>query len=98
MDLSDTLANLNTCSSAYLCAIEFPTIINWRNPISSLRAVANSAEPDQAMHFVASDWVVHCLPMPHKVDPRLTWVKTLTSRQMLVIISKSRGGGGLSIL
>ena len=45
--------------------------------MSSLRAVANSAEPDQAMHFVASDWVVHCLPMPHKVDPRLTWVKTL---------------------
>ena len=36
----------------------------------------NSGEPDQMPRFVASDLVLHCLPMSHKKDSRLIWVKT----------------------
>ena len=35
---------------------------------------ANSGEPDQTPHFVASDLVFHCLPMSHKKAARLIWV------------------------
>ena len=28
-------------------------------------------------HFVASDLVVHCLPMSHKKNARLIWIKFL---------------------
>ena len=37
---------------------------------------ANSREPDQTPHFEASDLVLHCLPMSHRKDARLIWVKT----------------------
>ena len=36
---------------------------------------ANSGEPDQTPRFVASDLVLHYLPMSHKKDARLIWVK-----------------------
>ena len=42
---------------------------------------ANSAEPDQTPHSVASDLVLYCFAMSHKKDVRLKWVNaTLTLR------------------
>ena len=35
---------------------------------------SNSGEPDQTLRFVASDLVLHCLPMSYKKDARLIWV------------------------
>ena len=32
-------------------------------------------QPDQTPRFAASDLVLHCLPMSHKKDARLIWVK-----------------------
>ena len=37
--------------------------------------LANSGDPDRKTHSAASDLSVHCLPMPHKKDARLIWVK-----------------------
>ena len=70
--------------------MEFPTDINWTNPIpiSGLLGgifhfnlnfernfcLKNSREPDQISRFTASDLVLHCLPMSHKKDARLIWV------------------------
>ena len=58
--------------------MEFPTLINWTSPflfkvcwvvfftqILIERSVANSGESDQTP-CVATDLVLHCLPMPHK--------------------------------
>ena len=65
----------------HLCQIEFPTVINWICPFPILGLLgvifhlANSGEPDQMPRFAASDLVLHCLPMSHKKDPRLIWVK-----------------------
>ena len=36
---------------------------------------ANSGDPDQTPHFVASDLGLHYLPMSHKKDARHIWVK-----------------------
>ena len=36
---------------------------------------ANSGDPDQMPHSVASDLGLHCLPMSHKKDARNIWVK-----------------------
>ena len=36
---------------------------------------ANSEDPDQMPHSVASDLGLHCLPMSHKKDARHIWVK-----------------------
>ena len=36
---------------------------------------ANSGDPDQTLCPAASDLVLHCLPMSHKKDARLIWVK-----------------------
>ena len=36
---------------------------------------ANSGDPDQRQHSVASDLVRHFLPMSHKKDARHIWVK-----------------------
>ena len=36
---------------------------------------ANSGEPDQTPHFAVFDLVLHCLPMSHKRDARLKWVR-----------------------
>ena len=36
---------------------------------------ANSGDPDQKPHSVASDLGLHCLPMSHKKDARHIWVK-----------------------
>ena len=34
---------------------------------------ANSGDPDQTRRFLASDHVLHCLPMSSKKDARLEW-------------------------
>ena len=36
---------------------------------------ANSRDPHQTPHSVASDLGLHCLPMSHKKDARHIWVK-----------------------
>ena len=36
---------------------------------------ANSRDPDQTSHSVASDLGLHYLPMSHKKDARHIWVK-----------------------
>ena len=47
---------------------------------------ANSGDPDQTPHAVASDLGLHYLPMSHKKDARHIWVKNaiilLTSREL----------------
>ena len=37
--------------------------------------LANSGDPDQTPHSVASDLGLHYLPMSHKKDARHIWVK-----------------------
>ena len=39
---------------------------------------ANSRDPDQTPHSVASDLGLHGLPMSHKKDARHLWVKNAT--------------------
>ena len=36
---------------------------------------ANSGDPNQTPHSVASDLGLHCLPMSHKKDARHIWVQ-----------------------
>ena len=33
------------------------------------------SKPDQTLHFAEYDLVSHCLPVSHKKDARLIWVK-----------------------
>ena len=37
---------------------------------------ANIGDPNQTPHSVVSDLGLNCLPMSHKKDARLIWVKT----------------------
>ena len=37
----------------------------------------NGGDPDQTQHSVVSDLGLHFLPMSHKKDTRLIWVKSL---------------------
>ena len=46
---------------------------------------ADSGDPDQMPHFVASDLGLHCLPMSHKKDSRQMWVENA----IILLISKS---------
>ena len=39
------------------------------------KMLANSGDPDQMLHSVASDLGLHCLPIFHKKDARHIWVK-----------------------
>ena len=34
------------------------------------------------LHFAASDLVIHCLPMSHKKDAKLIWVKVSKRGQL----------------
>ena len=36
---------------------------------------ANSGDHDQMQDSAASDLSLQCLPIPHKMDARLTWVE-----------------------
>ena len=48
---------------------------------------ANSAEPDQTPHSVASDLGLHCLPVSHLWDARLKWVE---EEYLVIIFSRAR--------
>ena len=37
--------------------------------------VSNTEYPDQTRQYPVSDLGLHCLPMSHKKNARLTWVK-----------------------
>ena len=39
---------------------------------------ANSRDPDQKGHSVASGLGMHCLPTSYKMDARLIWVKNIS--------------------
>ena len=40
-------------------------------------SLSNSGEPDQMLHFAASDLVLHCLPLFHKEDAKLNLLSRL---------------------
>ena len=65
----------------------FPIIINWTSPFPILGLLSvfffifiqilketSVSKPDQTPRFVASNLVLHCLPMSHKKTARLIWV------------------------
>ena len=67
----------------------FSILIDWTSPLQILGLLGgifhfiqvlketlftNRGEPDQTLHFAATDLVLHCLPMSHKKDARLIWV------------------------
>ena len=43
--------------------------------------LANSVDPDQMPHFVASDLGLHCLPRYQNWDARLTWVNNCANNR-----------------
>ena len=45
---------------------------------------ANSGDPDQMPHFVASDLGLHCLPITLLGVSRLQWVSKLTNQYSLM--------------
>ena len=54
--------------------------------LNSYRAFYDeTGDPDQTPRSVASDLGLRCLPMSHKKDARLTWVKSRTSIYFNVI-------------
>ena len=72
--------------------MEFPTVINWSSPFlfqgmlggifhfcSSFNKImqANSGDFDQTPHSVASDLVLHYLPMSKKKDFMHIWVQLI---------------------
>ena len=44
---------------------------------------ANSVDPDQILHSVASDLGLHCLPMSHLWDARHKWGKSRMIHRIL---------------
>ena len=78
----------------HLCRIEFPTVINWNSPFLFQGML------DGVFHFynilltvdAASDLGLHYLPMPHKKDARVTWVKL---NEYAYAIKSSHGLGHL---
>ena len=46
-----------------------------KNPNSNVTLKANIEDPDQTSHYAMADLDLHCLPMSHKKDARLKWVK-----------------------
>ena len=49
---------------------------------------ANSGNPDQTPHSVASDLGLHYLPMSHKKDARHIWVKKCTHFAYLIRVAE----------
>ena len=49
---------------------------------------ANSRDPDQTPHSVASDLGLHCLPMSHKKDASHIW-PGLKKRAIILLSHKS---------
>ena len=52
---------------------------------------ANSGDPDQTPRFAASGWGRHCLPMSHKRDARLIWVRKVLCLTVYVFVIKKMG-------
>ena len=50
---------------------------------------ANSIDPDQTPHSVASDQGLHCLPVSHLWDARHNWVK---NKYQLTILNLESAG------
>ena len=50
-------------------------------------------DPDQTAHSAVSDLGLHCLPMSHKKDTKLIWVKELWPRHKITD-TKMRTGLG----
>ena len=73
--------------------MDFPILIIWMSPLSLLGTsgvifhflfnfsmiikIANRIVPDVTSHFAASHLGLFSLPMSHKKDTRLIWVKIL---------------------
>ena len=69
--------------------MDFPILIIWMSPFSILGAfffsflfhfsmkvkIANRIVPGGTSHFAASHLGLFCLPMSHRKDDRLIWVK-----------------------
>ena len=64
-----TAANISDWALTHLCGMYFTIFTNWMVVffISFSNFKANSGEPDQMSHFVASDLVLHFWPMSHKI-------------------------------
>ena len=45
----------------------------------------NSTEQDQTLRFAASGLVMHCLPMSHERDARLTWVNPIDTVFIILV-------------
>ena len=58
-------------------------------------SVTNSGESDQLQRFAGSNLVLHCLPMSHKKDARLIWVKLIDSTRIHVYLCKYVNSEGL---
>ena len=80
------------CDLTDLCRMDFPVLIHWKSPFPILEllggififililkgtSVSKQWRTDQTSRFAESDLVLHYLPMSHKKDARLTWVKHL---------------------
>ena len=49
---------------------------------------ANSGDPDQTPHSVASDLGLHCLPMSHKKRARHIWVENCNNFAYLIRVAE----------
>ena len=71
----------NGISNRYQLKLSISVLMNVRWYFSFLfkfskkTIQANSGDPDQTPHFVASDLGLHYLPMSHKKDAMHIWVK-----------------------
>ena len=50
-------------------------------------SVTNGGDPDQMAHSAVSALGLHCLPMSHKKDSRLIWVKSKNPLTLCILIS-----------
>ena len=58
---------------------------------------ANSGDPDQKPHSPASDLGLYYLPMSHKNDARLIWVRGLRSTKALIRLCAYAGWSALML-
>ena len=83
--------------------MHLPILINWTSlfptfgllggiyhfvQILKEASLSKQWKPDQTPRFVASDLVLHYLPMPHKKDDRLKWVKLLARDKFTYITTE----------
>ena len=75
-----------------------PTLISRMSPFPILSGVgqyfsffsnlyANSEDPDQTPHYAVSDLGLHCLPLSHKKDIGLIWVKNMSAVEAIWSVS-----------